>query len=288
MATQRKKRRLVAKEPDTLHLAITRYDEAGVQRLLQLAPHTINTIDEYGRVPLELAVQCQQLPLLARLLACPALDVNKSSKYFGTALSHACIHGYVECVRMLLTNPTVDINIPDAQGDTPLSDALVRPDLTCATLLLARPEVQLNVVNKYDKTALWRAAYHGRPRALQALLARPDLENVHRKTNETNVISRLHRNKSALDIAILRQFWECVTLLFPPPFWHPQACFACFFPALQQQVGLGWQLTWEAPPLWRTLPLELVTLLLTQLVYWIDAHYLPPNPSTIWDPTFYP
>ena len=201
---------------------------------------------------------------LAHLLQMPGLNVNDSIDCLGSALSYACRYGQKACVALLLTAPTININLPDTEGDTPLSDALALQWLTCAALLLARPEIDINHANNEGKTALWRAADGNNPQSIRLLLARPELQHVHRRCASS---VRHYAYTSALEIANKRGYSECAALLWPPFFWSPRACFPLFYAKHQQQVGLGWQITWRRPPLWRQLPIELITLLLSHLAW---------------------
>ena len=251
---------------DRLILAMYKNDMLKVKTLLQHPDLNINDKDYiHDEYPLCAAVMCNNQMMLATILAVPGLNVNTWTN-FGTALSLACWHGKLTCVEQLLAMPNIDINMPDCANDTPLSDALARGHMECAALMLQRPEIDINCRNLNGQTALWRAASINQCPAIVALLARPDLDHVH--VQATMTLSLNKQPYSALDIARQRHNHMSEVLLTPAPFWrlYNLRGMVLYPLRLMMQVGLSWQLVLPVSSLlWSSLPMELITLVLTHL-----------------------
>ena len=258
--------------------AIRHNDPATVETLLGHPDLDINEGDKEGNysiTPLYEAITYRNQVILAAILNTSGINVNARRNYstnWGTALGLACMRDYKEGVALLLTMPNIAINEPDRFGDTPLSDALTEGHMGCAALLLQRPDIDINCRNNRGETALWRVTHRAvqldrktPPPALLALLARPDLDHVH-----PEVVSR-HGQHSAVVIAGKFQNHCYIALLTPTSFWRLQSSIGghnmALYPfLLMTQVGLGWQLLWPASSLlWPSLPVELITLVLTHL-----------------------
>ena len=242
--------------------AIRHNDMATVEALLHHPDLNINGKEYFHEIPLFSAVTTNNVAMLATILKVPGLNVNAHAHY-GTALSLACLRGYSACVEQLLTMPNISINMLDCFGNSPLSDALTHGHMSCATLLLQRPEININYRNKQYQTALWRATNQGRIPAIQALLARPELDHVH----DVAVLEPNGKVYSALTLARHYHDVRCMALLTPTPFWRLRSHVMALYPLrLMAQVALGYQLVWSvSSPLWPSLPMELVTLVLTHL-----------------------
>ena len=85
---------------------------------------------------------------------------------------------------------------------------------------------------------------------------------------------------SALEIARCFKNPSYTALLTPTPFWRLQGHIMALYPLrLMTQVASGWQLVWPgSSPLWLTLPLELITLVLSHLA--TDLAW-PPSSSVV-------
>ena len=131
------------------------YVREPIKLLLSQSSLIINKADSHGHTPLILAILRCSNEVLDWILAHPAIDVNKPSKYIPynwpggvyenwTPLLFACRLGNIYAVKQLIERPEIDLHYTDYLGRSALYIAIQYKHNDIADLLFAIPGVSLS------------------------------------------------------------------------------------------------------------------------------------------------
>ena len=100
-------------------------------------PECLDSEDQYGLTPLQLAVQCNHVAVAAKLLELGAVDMDRPSRVIGgLPLVSAVRRGCDAMVKLLIDNG-VNINGENEDGTTALLAAINTGNLAMVNMLLA-------------------------------------------------------------------------------------------------------------------------------------------------------
>ena len=143
----------------------------------------------------------------------PALDVNwwnqNENKY--TSLHIACVNGHDPIVAILLAHPAIDVNMKSSSGNTPFLWAFYNGRTSCVRLLLLDSRVRVNepgiigvltvIFAGNGLSPLWYAATNGRLEAIRWWVAsgretemvQPEVIAAAKKEGKAEVATLLER-----------------------------------------------------------------------------------------------
>jgi uncharacterized protein len=115
------------------------YGGLEMTRKLIVVGTDINSVDQYGRTPLHLAVRCYALSTV-RLLLQSRADVNAQDQFGDTPLKLAVSRSSIDAMDMDLIKTILkagsDVNLPDMTGATPLVTAVRHQEIGLVRLLV--------------------------------------------------------------------------------------------------------------------------------------------------------
>lgn len=130
-----------------------------VARLLKVPTINVNLQTEQGAFALYVAAQFDITEAIDPLITAGA-DVNLQMTQGGTALHQAAGKGFTAFVQKLIA-AGAQINKANNNGDTPLLHAAIKGKEEVVKILLTVPGIDINAVNKAGHTALTLAAKNG-------------------------------------------------------------------------------------------------------------------------------
>lgn len=141
-----------------LHSLIrVRPNPALVEEFLTRTKPDVNSMDEEGQTPLNLAVAGQQVSVFELLLAYEHIDVNQRNRDQSTPLNTAAACGNIHMFESLVRRHDIDIDHKDCRGDSPLNIAVIRGDERGVEVLLKRKVIDVNHVGSNGQTPLTSA-----------------------------------------------------------------------------------------------------------------------------------
>ena len=202
-----------------LHHAIKKRNLREIEKLLSRNRYYINTPDTFGRTPLDIAVQNNDIKIIKLLLKyrnsfklwkqrvklpyetpCDLADndsVLEILNYCGEELHYFVRRGDSQRVALLLQH--TDPNIEDSKGEIPLNYAISRGHYGIAKLLI-KSGARVNNKNIFGWTPLHEAAYIGNPELVKLLMekgANPYLKDKDGSTpcsvtDDVEILKMLH------------------------------------------------------------------------------------------------
>jgi ankyrin repeat protein len=160
-----------------------------------------NSVRKKGLTPLHLAVIREDPNIIALLLSCEGIEVDKVDKYWNTPLHLAVALENNGVVVLLLGCNVIGVNKKNVYGNTPLHLAVALGNIGFVILLLARKEIRVNKKNAYGDTPLlvavdmWFGKLADKMEKITTLLLRNNLLDVNTKNK---------KGETALHIAATR------------------------------------------------------------------------------------
>lgn len=169
----------------------------------------VNLINNQEYTPLMISILNAHIPLIARLLQVPGIDVNligNQPDFDGpttSALHHAAQLGNPQIMRMLLAVPNIQLNILNNEGQTPLHTAAIEQKDSMVDQLI-RSGAQVNIQDAQGMTPLMYAAGQDAPLSVYYLVHAPGIDLTLTDTQgHTALWHARHANKLG-NIAILQ------------------------------------------------------------------------------------
>ena len=171
---------VLVNQSTALHLAVSHgYDDI-VRALIHAPDVNLNSRDEDGNTPLNVAVMSNR-ERSAQLLVNAGADINILYDTHQSTMLHIAAHcGYNDIVRALIKRPDVNLNVRNKDGNTPLHSAAWSGREQSARLLIDAG-ADINISDNQQWTALHLAASNGHSSIVGELIKAP-----HRNLNVRN------------------------------------------------------------------------------------------------------